>query len=380
MGIYQNATLEMNGKDDILRFHTILGLPDSVIQTTQLHEEDTLPTYKRGISRLADSVLDVIAQTGREDGTDTSKPAIRTPHSRFKKASQRQMRWLVGLVAASICVIVLGIMCFPSISQDIFMSIHGSPKQAAAAASIWSDYQEQTSMIRQGQNVFAVEYGTIMDNRDFGFFYVYRSSHARELPQVKVVSTLPSQSKTSIIINSTVQKIGMVGDFEIGEISAHIQDRVGQVIVVQGMFPEQGTSWHLSICRQNFPLRPSDPSVTAGTYGGGAIIYQNVFPEITVNIPQPTPVYENLTSNTYGYTHPVGLISFTSSSPQKKSTTPASIDMRLDYLWKQAMVKATIISQATYQKLEGPQPTYSGPRNTLSPSQFDATATATAKK
>jgi hypothetical protein len=349
----------MNIKND--QSHQQMPLSDeheAIVDLLDGYSRDTLVAQeKRVVEQHLVSCQECQDDTAASKPLTVQWPLSRLTRSRSHKTPRNRGRWLVGLVAASICVVVLGVLCFPAISQLIFMSIQSSRVQSTAVTSIWSPSQTQMPVIRQGQNVFAVEHVALIDNRDFDFIYAFRSSHSEVRPQVNVISKLSSQPTSSITIKSTVQKLGILGDFEIGEIQAHIQDHVGQTIVVQGTFPDQTTPWHLTICSQSFPLRPADPSSADGPYSGGSIAYQNALPEITVNIPTLTKENSNLTSNVYGYTHQVGLISLTSSSSQKLSTLAAPMYMRLDYLWKNAMVKATLISQAEYLRLAGPEPT-----------------------
>jgi hypothetical protein len=291
---------------------------------------------------------------------------------------------LVGCVAAILCAVIVGILWFST------MSPHSSRTQTTAIGGTWLLQQDQTPVIRQGQNVFAVEYVPIMDNRDFNFIYTYRSSHPEVPLHVNVISMLPSQPTSSITINSTVQQLGMLGDFEIGEIHARMPNRVGQSIVLQGTFPDQTTLWHLTICYQNVEFSSTE-SPTIGMEGG-LLADQGKVPEIIAH----SPVYLGgagkspyRTTNTNGYTHIVGLISFSLSQQQKMSTKIAPMYVRLDYLWKNATVNATVISQAEYLNLEGPQPTPCGtclgPKPTpINPDQlrknYYATATAKAKQ
>jgi hypothetical protein len=365
---------------DISRLHTFIGLPDTVIHASQLYEASTLPMYKRGISRLADSVLDTIAQTNREEATPTSNPPIaQWRPSRLTKSHSKKIRigLLVGGVATSICAIALGILWLAA------MRAHGSQTQTTAYAGTWLLHQDQTPVIQQGQNVFAVEYVPIMDNRDFDFIYAYRSSQPEAPPHVNVISMIPGQATSSITINSTVQPLGMLGDFEIGEIHAHMPNRVGQSIIVQGTFPDQTTPWHLTICDQNVAFSSTAPPYM-GTEGG-LLADQGKEPEVTAhwsNYLGGIGKSQYRVSNTHGYTHIVGLISFTLTPQPKMPTTTAQMYVRMDYLWKDAIVKATVISQAEYQSLEGPQPTpFAGPRPTpINPDQlrkeYDATARA----
>ncbi|HEX4203911.1 MAG TPA: hypothetical protein VHZ51_06880 [Ktedonobacteraceae bacterium] len=84
-------------------------------------------------------------------------------------------------------------------------------KVLSAAAPSWSvQTHDPTRMFPNPRNARRAPVALI-DNRDFDFFYAYRSSHPEELHKVNAISTLPSQPTKSVTINSTVHKLGMLG-------------------------------------------------------------------------------------------------------------------------------------------------------------------------
>ncbi|GHO88666.1 anti-sigma factor family protein [Dictyobacter formicarum] len=354
--------------DDISRLHSLLKLPDVDIQAATLKGYSTMPEYKRGISDLADSVLDRLAQQDQEDAAIKALPSIGQSQQAHPTASRhtlaRRKRWprLLALVAAAMCVAVLSVLCIPPISQFISTNTHngagGVMKQQAPI--IWRVHQDQT-VARHGQDVFALLFASVVNEREFVLFYAFRTSHPGMSPQVKVVSTLPAQPGESITIPDRVQALGSVGDFAIGVIHVQMPDRLGQSITLQGTFPDQATPWHLTILDQNSKL----PPVSNQPYGASMFyIDPKSLPEITQVYPFMNPSTEE--KNTTGDNHLWGLFGFVLSSRPQTGSIATPLYVRVDYSVKHAALQVTAISYADYMRLAGPQPTPT-PRPTAAP-------------
>ncbi|GCF09726.1 hypothetical protein [Dictyobacter arantiisoli] len=370
---------------DISHLHTLLKLPENDLRSPMLHEYSLTPTYRRNVSLLADSILDRITLMGGEHTPATlsssivAQQPVRFVSLREKARYKNRLRWVVGLAAAVMCIALLNVLFFSAISQFISKNKTGVSVDSTSQPPIWMFQQDQVATtIRQGQNIFAVEFIPIVNNSEFGIIYAYRSSHPGTLPHIEVDSILPYHQGSSITIPDHIQSLGTIGEFEIGIIYMHVQNRVKQSIVLQGTFPEQPNLWHLTLCTQMTTL-PTGDSSSGGEYGA-FIVDQKNLPELIMRIPDVTD------KKAYVATHTANLLSLTLSSIQKAPTTNQSLYIRLDYLLSKTPVQATVISQADFIHLAGPQPTHTncGTCHPVNQDQlrkmFNATETATVKK
>ena len=223
--------------------------------------------YKRGVSELADTVLDHIAHTNQEQkSTESSSSLIQSqPFQARKPHSKYRLQWLLGVAAAVLCVAIVGgvwntIMLKSSATNNAKPSTQPFVGQWDSPADI--------PAVQHGQDVFALKYISYVNDQEFSLIYAFHSSQYNKVPQIHVVSVLPSHTGSTITIGSSIQPLGTLGEFEIGAIHMRVSNRVGQSILLQGLFSDQKSSWTVSVINQVHPLRLGGPNIGYGEGGG----------------------------------------------------------------------------------------------------------------
>ncbi|GCE07173.1 zf-HC2 domain-containing protein [Dictyobacter aurantiacus] len=351
----------------ITHLHSLLRMPAGESEVATLNKyADGMPEYRRGISALADSVLDRLAQG---DQTEAASPIpltsgqLRPDHSEIARRVRRdRKRWagMLALVAAALCVGVLGIWCLSIISQSISSNI--VPTTISRPAPVYWGPRQDQMVARHGQDVFALKYMSDVNELNWAFIYAFRTPQPGTEPQVKVTSSLPKQPAKTITIAASMRTLGRVGDFTMGVMYVRFPNRVGQSITLQGQFPDQATPWRLTIMDQLTAV-PASYDQSDGTLRsrGWSAIDAKSFPEIS-------QVYPTLNSYPQDKNAPaddqlLDFLGFTLSS-HPKAATPLYV--RVDYVGKPASLQVTTISYAEYLRLAGPQPTPT-PRPTAAP-------------
>lgn len=365
---------------DLSRLRTLFKGPHENLKTRSNLNPSDIPVYQRGVSALADTVLDHIAYTAQEqkDTQLSSSPVPLQPFQARKPNSKRHLQWLLGITAAVLCIAIVG-----GIWNTIMIksSAKSNPKPSMQPFVAQWNFPADIPAVQHGQDVFALKYVACLNNQECSLIYAFRSSQHEKLPQVHVLSVLAARPGSTMTIGSRIQSLGALGEFEIGVISTRVSNRVGQSIQLQGLFPGQKTPWTVLVMNQVHPLRLGGSDISYGE--GSGMNGPDDLPNMQVDDGYDLNVNKNAPDNRL-----TTLLALTLQPAQKTPATATHLYLRLDASTNDPQnpsLVVAVISQTDYIRLEGPHPAPGNPGSQrapgpFTPKQLQATMTATAKK
>jgi ribosomal protein L34E len=262
---------------DIRRLRTLLKAHGTSIQ-----KESGAYAAQTPSPSCSQSILTAIANDHNSaDSQETLEPSVARQQwtvtlSGQKNVTKRPYLRLIGVLVAALCIFVLVFALLPQLTQLTTFSLIGSTQPhsrpiAQEPATFWQLDEKQTVM-RNGSDIFSVKSieGTA---QGFRIFYAFSSPQAEEVPQIEVISLLPSQPGSTTHLATHIQSLGKLGAFNVGVIQVAYLDRVGQTIVIQGTSAKKTTDWSLS------PLKQLNEESSVA--GGWFFVDQNNLPDIT---------------------------------------------------------------------------------------------------
>ena len=263
---------------NIPQLHTLLRLQDVPTTSSKESENVLYSASSHLVSTLDVSVLASIANDKRDDekweNHKIPAQAVRNlPVQRQKKIPELKHPWRPAILAVAICCTIIFVGgwfqsgSLPFISQ---ITDHGG-ERSYLPPKFWMLNQKQT-MIHSGNDVFALKNVIISDRTGIHFFFASRSTNQNDVPQIRVISVLPSQPKETIQVAAKVQTFGSLNAFKVGMLQTPYLNRTGQTITIQIKFSDQTSLISLSPLVQNYP----DPGIDGTFY-----VDQNNFADVT---------------------------------------------------------------------------------------------------
>jgi hypothetical protein len=266
---------------DIAQFHSLLQQQPAHAISSKMADTALDRYNSRHSSRLAVSILASITnnQKGREkqeESMETLQPLFIQKQEKKHKTRHQWRFWVFAAAVLCISVIVIG-----SFYSEFVTLISGNGEgHGHGAPSFWTLNQKQT-MVSDGTDVFALKEVVFTAQAGVRFFYTSHSVHQNEIPQIKIMSVLPSQPQKTIQLPVKVQIFGQVNVFNVGMVQVPYMNRSGQTITFQIKFSDKTSTLSLS------PLVQNDPE---GGMAGDFPVDQNVFPDVTWNVPSSASV------------------------------------------------------------------------------------------
>lgn len=190
--------------------------------------ESVLMSHDDLSSGIADRVLNEI--TAKNEERMRQQPIAEIPQNHLSaKNTLRRWNWRTSLpaIAAVLCVALLAGSLLLALTY--FHQPSSGPASQPPALN-WERYQGQF-LAQNTEGTFSIKYMDIT-NREFRFFYAFRSHHGG-IPNVEVVSYPASNPGAVTKLVTTVQSLGYLDGFNVGVVHARGLNRVGQIIALQ---------------------------------------------------------------------------------------------------------------------------------------------------
>jgi hypothetical protein len=270
--------------EEITQLHHALG---TLSETEQPSHSSTPESANPHSQSMVHTILARIEQEESEKEHATAeqvRPAQTSFHSPDKYnpallARKRIRAIYLGIGIAACCVLLLGGLIMTLRNT----SLPGNRTNSIAERIIWTT-QQQSLLAQNSSGTFALKEIEITTNKEFHFYYAFKSSQQGTIHATALSSLTTGQKQQPVTLPTTVLPLGTIDGISVGVIRVQYLDRSGQTITLNITSPEDGAHWQITPLQQ----LAADPHPEGGGFYG-INVNQQLFPEIIWSGPGSMP-------------------------------------------------------------------------------------------